>query len=125
MFAEHLRRSAAEIVYQQVEDCYRQPWPQQAMLLLFGPGPGSEGEGEMPDADRNLEQAIRERAYLIWEHEGRPADRAEDHWRRATNEALRNSDRRNDELVEDEEKILLGRADVNMPALLTRDVHGG
>jgi hypothetical protein len=79
----------------------------------------------MSDSDRNLEQAIRERAYLIWEREGRPADRAEDHWRRAINEAPRNSDTRNDELVEDEEKILLGRTDVNMPALLTKDVQGG
>ena len=79
----------------------------------------------MSDSDRNLEQAIRERAYLIWEREGRPADRAEDHWWRAINEARRNSDARNDEPVEDEEKILLGRADVNMPALLTKDVHGG
>jgi hypothetical protein len=30
-----------------------------------------------------------------------------------------------DEILEDEEKILAGRADVNMPALLTRDVPGG
>jgi hypothetical protein len=79
----------------------------------------------MSDSDRNLEQAIRERAYLIWEREGRPADRAEDHWRRATNEAMRNSSARNDEFVEDEEKILIGRSDVNMPALLTKDVQGG
>lgn len=79
----------------------------------------------MSDSDRNLEQAIRERAYLIWEREGCPADRAEDHWRRATNEALHTSDAPNDELVEDEEKILIGRTDVNMPALLTKDVQGG
>ena len=31
---------------------------------------------------------------------------------------------RRDEL-EDEEKILAGRTDVNMPALLTKDVQGG
>ena len=79
----------------------------------------------MSDADRDFEQAIRERAYLIWEREGRPADRAEDHWRRAINEVSRNSDARSGELVEDEEKILFGRTDVNMPALLTKDVHGG
>ena len=79
----------------------------------------------MSDADRDFEQAIRERAYLIWEGEGRPADRAEDHWRCASNDALRNSEVRVGELVEDEEKILFGRTDVNMPALLTKDVHGG
>jgi hypothetical protein len=32
---------------------------------------------------------------------------------------------RHDETVEDEEKILAGRIDVNMPALLTKDVQGG
>lgn len=30
-----------------------------------------------------------------------------------------------DELIEDEEKILAGRDDVNLPAMLTKDVHGG
>jgi hypothetical protein len=32
---------------------------------------------------------------------------------------------RPDEHLEDEEKILAGRVDVNMPALLTKDVQGG
>jgi hypothetical protein len=31
----------------------------------------------------------------------------------------------NDELMEDEEKIMAGRNDVNYPALLTKDVPGG
>ena len=30
-----------------------------------------------------------------------------------------------DDGLDDEEKILAGRIDVNMPALLTRDVQGG
>jgi hypothetical protein len=30
-----------------------------------------------------------------------------------------------DEFMDDEEKILAGRPDANMPALLTKDVHGG
>lgn len=30
-----------------------------------------------------------------------------------------------DERMEDEEKIMAGRADVNYPALLTKDVPGG
>jgi hypothetical protein len=33
--------------------------------------------------------------------------------------------RENDEHMEDEEKILAGRKDVNYPALLTKDVPGG
>jgi hypothetical protein len=32
---------------------------------------------------------------------------------------------RPDDHLEDEEKILAGRVDVNMPALLTKDVQGG
>lgn len=35
------------------------------------------------------EQQIRERAYAIWEGEGRPADRAEAHWLRAEAEIAR------------------------------------
>ena len=32
------------------------------------------------------EQAIRERAYVIWEREGRPADRSLHHWLQAESE---------------------------------------
>ena len=32
------------------------------------------------------EQQLRERAYKIWEDEGRPAGAHEDHWRRAQNQ---------------------------------------
>ena len=56
----------------------------------------------MLESDRN---AIRERAYFIWEHEGRPDGRAQDHWLWATFEHFR--DKRTDEFVEDEEKVLL------------------
>jgi hypothetical protein len=38
--------------------------------------------------------------------------------------AVAETDRR-DEHLEDEEKILAGRSDVNLPALLTKDVQGG
>jgi hypothetical protein len=78
----------------------------------------------MPDSNLNAEQAIRETAYFFWEHEGRPDGRAWDHWLRAVE---RMGDRRDAELepMEDEEKVLAGRQDVNMPALLTRDVQGG
>lgn len=31
----------------------------------------------------NREQRVRERAYAIWEHEGRPEGQAERHWRMA------------------------------------------
>jgi hypothetical protein len=36
-----------------------------------------------------LEQAVRERAYLLWEQDGRPAGRAEEYWHRALSHHLR------------------------------------
>jgi Protein of unknown function (DUF2934) len=61
------------------------------------------------------DQAIRERAYFLWENEGRPEGRALDHWQRAAAE----------ERLVDEEKVLAGRSDANIPAMLTKDVPGG
>jgi DUF2934 family protein len=58
------------------------------------------------------EEAIREAAYFIWENEGRPEGRALDHWLRASGQP-------------DEEKVLDGRPDANIPAMLTKDVPGG
>jgi hypothetical protein len=37
----------------------------------------------MPGTDRDLERRIRERAYLLWEAEGRPDGRADEYWHRA------------------------------------------
>ena len=79
----------------------------------------------MPDPDRTAEGVIREAAYFIWEREGRPAGRALDHWRRAIIEACGDECHRDDEPLEDEEKVLAGHPDANMPALLTKDVRGG
>jgi DUF2934 family protein len=61
------------------------------------------------------EQAIRERAYFMWESEGRPEGRAMDHWQRASDEMP----------FVDEEKVLDGRSDANIPAMLTKEVPGG
>jgi hypothetical protein len=79
----------------------------------------------MPDQDRNSEQAVREAAYFIWEREGRPEGRAQDHWSQAFIETCGERRQRDDEPLGDEEKILAGRPDANMPALLTKDVPGG
>jgi hypothetical protein len=67
------------------------------------------------------EHAIRERAYFIWQREGCPDGRAHAHWMSACAE---DRERRNEQRYE-EEKVLAGRLDANMPALLTKDVHGG
>jgi hypothetical protein len=78
----------------------------------------------MLDPDHTAEQAIRETAYFMWEREGRPDGRAESHWQRAAAH-FASPLTRNDEPLDDEEKILAGQADVNMTALLTKDVFGG
>ena len=75
----------------------------------------------MSGSDQAREHAIRERAYFIWEREGRPEGRAHDHWLSATIEDALSQD----ELMDDEEKVLAGRPDANFPALLTKDVQGG
>ena len=59
-------------------------------------------------------QAIREAAYFLWKSEGRPDGRALEHWLRTGGAT-----------PGEEEKILAGRADANLPALLTKDVPGG
>jgi len=79
----------------------------------------------MHKPDRSQEHAIREVAYFIWEREGRPEGRAQDHWERAVADWSAAEGGRSDEHMDDDEKILAGRPDANMQALLTRDVHGG
>jgi Protein of unknown function (DUF2934) len=79
----------------------------------------------MPDPDRTAEGVIREAAYFIWEREGRPAGRALDHWVHAIIETRGDERRRDDEPLEDEEKVLAGHPGANMTALLTKDVPGG
>jgi hypothetical protein len=84
----------------------------------------TETEGEVPKRGQNLEQATREAAYHLWEREGRPDGQALEHWLRATAERPARKSRRLRQMP-DEEKILDGRTDVNIPALLTKDVKGG
>jgi hypothetical protein len=74
---------------------------------------------------RDHEDAIRERAYLIWQREGQPDGRAQAHWERAITETLDAEHGSDSQHLEDEEKVLEGRLDANMPALLTKDVRGG
>jgi hypothetical protein len=78
----------------------------------------------MPAPGDSADHTIRETAYFIWEHEGRPNGRAEDHWLQAVAGLATQRDR-DDERMEDEEKIIAGRPDANMPAMLTKDVPGG
>ncbi len=40
----------------------------------------------MPDQHKSNEDRIRERAYALWEQEGRPDGREQDHWTQASGE---------------------------------------
>ena len=50
------------------------------------PEPTAAATDELDQQQPTREQAIRERAYAIWEEEGRPGGRDLDHWRRAEQE---------------------------------------
>ena len=75
----------------------------------------------MLNQEQNWLQATREAAYQLWEHEGRPEGRALDHWLWAVEQ----TGARRPGLLLDEEKVLEGRPDADMPAMLTKDVKGG
>ena len=48
--------------------------------------PLSVAQGKTQVSDRTWEQKVRERAYAIWEREGRPDGAAERHWAMAETE---------------------------------------
>jgi hypothetical protein len=79
----------------------------------------------MPENNRDWEQAVRVRAYFIWESEGRPEGRADNHWEFASIENSGGERVRDEAPMDDEEKLLAGRPDANIPALLTKEVRGG
>ncbi len=79
----------------------------------------------MPEPERDNEQAVRDKAYDLWEREGRPDGQAGDHWQRAMIEWISSQRGDDDALLDDEEKVMAGRPNANIPALLTKDVPGG
>jgi DUF2934 family protein len=78
----------------------------------------------MPETYQNEEQAIRERAYFIWEREGRPEGRAGAHWALALAAQCRQDHGPEDNFMADEQGIVDGTA-ADFPALMTKDVPGG
>ena len=94
----------------------RPPWWGGYRNLIFPIGfyPNGIGEPGMSEAHDEKQRAIREAAYFLWENEGCPEGRELDHWLRAGGAK-----------PGEEEKVLAGRADANIPALLTKDVPGG
>jgi hypothetical protein len=75
-------------------------------------------------ANRDSDRDLRQRAYELWEREGRPDGRAEQHWHRAMAESRQVGTHTEDSML-DEEKVLEGWSTANIPAMLTQDVPGG
>jgi Protein of unknown function (DUF2934) len=73
---------------------------------------------------KDQERALREAAYFIWIRAGRPEGRAHEHWQDAVQEQASAPEPTFD-FLDEEEKALDGRPDVDLPALLTKDVLGG
>jgi hypothetical protein len=92
-------------------------------MLVDGSNAIAVGRATMVENAQLDEHGLRERAYFIWESEGRPDGRANEHWIKAVAEAQGAAADAAEE--PDEEKVLAGRSDANIPALLTKDVKGG
>ena len=82
------------------------PPPEQATAAtVFGGTP--HRENKMSDSADKKDDAAPEQVKLVEEQEAMPIDEQPD------------------DRMEDEEKVLAGRHDVNYPAMLTKDVPGG
>jgi Protein of unknown function (DUF2934) len=51
--------------------------------------PYGDTHGVLMETKTSLDHIVRERAYLLWEQEGRPEGRAEEYWHRAHEQRLR------------------------------------
>jgi hypothetical protein len=51
--------------------------------------PFGDSHHVLMETKAGLDQIVRERAYTLWEQEGRPEGRADDHWHRAHEQRLR------------------------------------
>ena len=51
--------------------------------------PSDDDVSTSSETKLGLEQAVRERAYALWEEEGRPEGRADEYWHRALEQHLR------------------------------------
>jgi hypothetical protein len=71
-------------------------------------------------SERDDEHVVRAAAYYLWMHEGRPDGKALDHWLRAKS----HSGRSEEELLEEQEKVLRGLP-ADMQAIMTNDARGG
>ena len=79
----------------------------------------------MAPSEGSADTKLRDRAYFIWERAGRPEGQAGQHWDAARAEAEAAQGQAAGRPLSDEEKVLAGRMDANIPAMLTKDVMGG
>lgn len=62
----------------------------------------------MSDADKPVEQRVRERAYELWEQDGRRAGEADKYWEQARKEIEA-------EIIEEQDRIIDGARDRGKP----------
>jgi Protein of unknown function (DUF2934) len=79
--------------YSGAQKAVRQPWRpswQHRWNVLFGQRVlrACTQYSEVPDMPLDRDERIRQRAYEIWEREGRPHGREEEHWRLAVDELV-------------------------------------
>ncbi len=55
----------------------------------------------MSEAEQDLERRIRERAYALWEEDGRPEGRADEYWERARRFIAAEDDPKSPDMVAD------------------------
>ncbi len=70
--------------------------------LGAGNAPRKRRASTKPNGDASLQQRIRERAYFLWEQEGRPDGLAENHWQEAERDLREIEGRKRGEDVIDE-----------------------
>jgi hypothetical protein len=68
----------------------------------------------MPQQFDDYTQVIRDAAYFLWENDGCHEGRELEYWLQA--KAV---------VIPEEERVIAGDPDANIPALLTKDVPGG
>jgi len=98
--------------------------PDGRCYILFCSGSAELGESNARKQSR-LGTGCASEGILHLGERGSPEGRADDHWQFASIENPGGERVQNDEIMDDEEKILTGRPDANIPALLTKDVRGG
>ncbi len=80
----------------------------------------------MAKLHRGEQEAVRERAYYLWERDGRPEGRDLTYWDMAiAAHSAQQAHHAEDGFAKEAEAVIDGDPRADFPALLTKDVSGG